>query len=81
MSVPCVVPPHSGGSTFSIPSTKNPEERRAELIAEGKEKYLYEVVFYTMKNVFYLPDKFLWSYIQEQAKQGDIAIKIDSDLK
>ena len=29
------------------------EERRAALIAEGKEKYTDMVEFYTMKNVFY----------------------------
>jgi type I restriction enzyme M protein len=57
------------------------EERRAELIAEGKEKYVDMVEFYTMKNVFYLPETSRWSYIQQHAKQGDIAIKIDSALK
>jgi type I restriction enzyme M protein len=56
------------------------EERRAELVAEGKEDYLDMVEFYTMQNVFYLPETSRWSYIQQQAKQGDIAIKIDSAL-
>ncbi|MEX2580545.1 MAG: class I SAM-dependent DNA methyltransferase [Verrucomicrobiales bacterium] len=56
------------------------EERRAELIAEGKEDYLDMVEFYTMQNVFYLPETSRWSYIQQHAKQGDIAIKIDSAL-
>jgi hypothetical protein len=56
------------------------EERRAELVAEGKEKYVDMVEFYTMKNVFYLPETSRWSYIQQHAKQGDIAIKIDSAL-
>ena len=56
------------------------EERRAELIAEGKEKYADMVEFYTMKNVFYLPETSRWSHIQQHAKQGDIAIKIDSAL-
>ena len=56
------------------------EERRAELAAEGKEKYLDMVEFYTMKNVFYLPEKSRWSYIQGQAKQDDLAIKIDTAL-
>jgi type I restriction enzyme M protein len=56
------------------------EERRAELIAEGKEKYVDMVEFYTMQNVFYLPETSRWSYIQQHAKQGDIAIKIDSAL-
>ncbi|MDD4735734.1 MAG: class I SAM-dependent DNA methyltransferase [Kiritimatiellae bacterium] len=57
------------------------EERRAELMAEGKEKYIDMVEFYTMQNVFYLPETSRWSYIQQHAKQGDIAIKIDSALK
>ena len=56
------------------------EERRAELVAEGKEDYLDMVEFYTMQNVFYLPETSRWSYIQQQAKQGDIALKIDSAL-
>ena len=56
------------------------EERRAKLIAEGKEKYADMVEFYTMKNVFYLPETSRWSYIQQHAKQDDIAIKIDSAL-
>ena len=55
------------------------EERRAELIAEGKEKYTDMVEFYTMQNVFYLPETSRWSYIQQHAKQGDIAIKYDFD--
>ena len=48
------------------------EERRAALIAEGKEDYLDMVEFYTMQNVFYLPESSRWSYIQQHAKQGDI---------
>jgi type I restriction enzyme M protein len=56
------------------------EERRAELIVEGKEKYLDMVEFYTMKNVFYLPEESRWSFIQKQAKQDDIAVKIDTAL-
>ncbi|WPD21383.1 MAG: class I SAM-dependent DNA methyltransferase [Candidatus Electrothrix scaldis] len=56
------------------------EERRAELIAEGKEKYVDMVEFYTMKNVFFLPEEARWSYVKQQAKQDDIAIKIDTAL-
>jgi type I restriction enzyme M protein len=56
------------------------EERRAELIAEGKVQYTDMVEFYTMQNVFYLPETSRWSYIQQHAKQGDIAINIDSAL-
>jgi len=56
------------------------EERRKELIVEGKEKYIDMVEFYTMKNVFYLPEISRWSYLIENAKQDDIAIKIDTAL-
>ena len=56
------------------------EERKIELIAEGKEKYIDMVEFYTMKNVFYLPEVSRWSFIKQHAKQDDIAIKIDTAL-
>ena len=56
------------------------EQRRRELIDEGKDAYLDMVEFYTMKNVFYLPEESRWSYIQKQAKQDDIAVKIDTAL-
>jgi type I restriction enzyme M protein len=56
------------------------EKRRQELIAEGKEKYIDMVEFYTMKNVFYLPRISRWSYLKENAKQNDIALKIDTAL-
>jgi len=56
------------------------EERRKELIAEGKENYLDMVEFYTSKNVFFLPEESRWSFIIENSKQNDIAIKIDTAL-
>lgn len=56
------------------------EERRDELIAEGKEKYIDIVEFYTMKNVFYLPEESRWSFIVENAKKEDIALKVDTAL-
>lgn len=56
------------------------EERKQELIAEGKEKYLEVKEFYNMKNVFFLPKISRWSYIIENAKQDDIALKIDTAL-
>lgn len=56
------------------------EERRAELISEGKEKFLEIVEFYTMKNVFFLPEMSRWSYIMENSKQDDISLKIDTAL-
>ncbi|MCI5124262.1 MAG: SAM-dependent DNA methyltransferase, partial [Candidatus Electrothrix sp. AR5] len=56
------------------------EERKAELIAEGQESYLNMVEFYTMKNIFYLPEESRWSFLQQQAKQDDIAVRIDTAL-
>src|SRR5699024_4522807 len=51
-----------------------------ELIAEGKEKYVEMKDFYAMKNVFYLEEISRWSYIIKNAKQDDIALKIDTAL-
>jgi type I restriction enzyme M protein len=56
------------------------EERRKELIAEGKEKFLEMAAFYNMSNIFYLPEEARWSYIIENSKQADIALKIDTAL-
>lgn len=56
------------------------EERLQELVDEGKGDYVDNVAFYTMKNVFYLPEESRWSYIKKNAKQGDIAVKIDTAL-
>ncbi len=56
------------------------EERKQELISEGKEKYVDFVDFYTMKSVFYLAPESRWSYIMTQSKQSDIALKIDTAL-
>ncbi|MFH2046573.1 MAG: class I SAM-dependent DNA methyltransferase [Pseudomonadota bacterium] len=56
------------------------EKRRKELVAEDKEKYAEMVEFYTMKNVFYLPEISRWTYLIKNAKQDDIALKIDTAL-
>ncbi|MEO9887561.1 MAG: class I SAM-dependent DNA methyltransferase [Balneola sp.] len=56
------------------------EERKKELIEEGKDKYIEMKEFYNMKNIFFLPEKARWSYITKNAKQDDIAIKIDTAL-
>lgn len=56
------------------------EKRKQELIADSKEKYLDMVEFYTMNNVFFLAPESRWSFIMENAKQDDIAIKIDTAL-
>jgi len=55
-------------------------DRKEELIAEGKEKYLDMQEFYDMKNVFFVPEESRWSFIMENAKQTDIALKIDTVL-
>lgn len=41
------------------------EERRERLLKEGKEAFIDMVEFYTMENVFYLPEKSRWSYIKQ----------------
>ncbi len=56
------------------------ESRRAELIEDGKEKYVDMVEFYAMKNVFYLPEESRWSFVQQHSKQDDIALKVDTAL-
>jgi type I restriction enzyme M protein len=55
-------------------------ERKNELISEGKKQYIDIVEFYTMRNVFYLPEISRWSYLIENAKQSDLALKIDTAL-
>ena len=55
-------------------------DRKEELKAEGKEKYIDMQEFYDMKNVFFVPEESRWSYIMENAKQTDIALKIDTAL-
>ena len=55
-------------------------DREQELIDEGQEAFLDMVEFYTMKNVFYLPEEARWLYIQQHAKQDDIALKVDTAL-
>lgn len=56
------------------------EEQRAKIIAAGREKFVDNIAFYTQDNVFYLPEESRWSYIMDNAKQDDIALKIDTAL-
>jgi len=37
--------------------------------------------FYTMQNVFYLPETSGWSYIQQQAKQGYLCVMSTFNFK
>ncbi len=53
---------------------------RDKLIADNKEKYVDNIAFYTKDNVFFIPEESRWSYIIENAKQTDIALKIDTAL-
>ncbi|WP_261844253.1 type I restriction-modification system subunit M [Aliamphritea ceti] len=56
------------------------ERQRQKLIDAGLEKHVDMVPAYTKDNVFYLPEKSRWSFIQKNAKQEDIALKIDTAL-
>jgi len=56
------------------------DERKQELINDGKEKFINTDVFYTSQNIFFIPEESRWSFIIENAKQADIAIKIDKAL-
>ena len=56
------------------------EARKQQLINEGQGDYVDMVEFYTMTNTFYLPEDARWGYIARNAKQDDIAVKIDTAL-
>lgn len=56
------------------------EARKQQLIDEGQGDYVDMVEFYTMTNTFYLPADARWSHIAKNAKQDDIAVKIDTAL-
>ncbi|PAU89556.1 DNA methyltransferase [Pseudomonas sp. WN033] len=56
------------------------EARKQEMIDQGQGDYVDMVEFYTMRNVFYLPEQSRWSHIQKHAKQDDIAVRIDTAL-
>ncbi|PJE77914.1 Type I restriction enzyme EcoKI M protein [invertebrate metagenome] len=56
------------------------EARKQELVNDGMEQYADRVEFYTMENVFFLPQESRWKHILKHAKQDDIAVKIDTAL-
>lgn len=57
-------------------------EAHQEVLKErGQEKYLEMEAAYAKDNVFYLPETSRWSYVKANAKQDDIALKIDTALK
>lgn len=53
---------------------------RAWMKANGQGAFLEMMPFYQKDNVFYIPECARWSFIMENAKQSDIAIKIDTAL-
>lgn len=56
------------------------EQQRKKLIDAGLEKHIDMVAAYTKDNVFYLSEESRWNFIQKNAKQEDIALKIDTAL-
>lgn len=56
------------------------EQRKQQMIDEGQGDYVDMVEFYTMTNTFYLPEDARWDFIAKNAKQDDIAVKIDTAL-
>ncbi len=56
------------------------EERKQALIDSDQAQYVDMVEFYTMENVFYLTEESRWNFIQQNAKQDDVALKIDTAL-
>lgn len=56
------------------------EQQRQKLIAQGLERHIDVVAAYIKDNVFYLPEESRWSFIQQNSKQDDIALKIDTAL-
>ena len=68
-------------SLFFLKFTSDKFEAQRTLIAEKfGEKFIDTLAFYTKDNVFYLPAESRWSFIMENAKQDDIALKIDTAL-
>lgn len=56
------------------------DEQREKMISEGKQQFLEITSFYTKDNIFFIPENARWEYLMSQAKQEDIAIKIDTAL-
>ena len=68
-------------SLFFLKFAGDKFDAQREMIAKQYgEKFVDTVAFYTKDNVFYLPEESRWSYIMENAKQDDIALKIDTAL-
>lgn len=68
-------------SLFFLKFASDRFNTQRELIAQKYgEKFIDNMAFYTKDNVFYLTEESRWSYIMENAKQDDIALKIDTAL-
>ena len=55
-------------------------EHREQMISNGQDAFLEMMPFYQKDNVFYIPECARWDFIMKNAKQPDIAIKIDTAL-
>ncbi|UOO38000.1 N-6 DNA methylase [Oscillospiraceae bacterium CM] len=68
-------------SLFFLKFASDKFEAQRRIITEKYgEKHVDRIAFYTQDNVFYLPPESRWSFIMENAKQDDIALKIDTAL-
>ena len=56
------------------------DAHREQMIAAGQQAFLEMMPFYEKDNVFYIPECARWDFIMKNAKQPDIAIKIDTAL-
>ena len=56
------------------------EAQQTKIVNEYGREFRETIVFYTKDNVFLIPEESRWSYIMENAKQPDIALKIDTAL-
>jgi type I restriction enzyme M protein len=53
------------------------EQRKLELINLGKKQYIEHKDAYTMENVFYVQTEARWSYLVDNAKQGNVGQLLD----
>lgn len=57
------------------------ESHRKKMLADEEQKMFVDMeVFYQQDNIFYLPEEARWSFIKKNAKQGNIAVLIDTAL-
>ncbi|EKS6887820.1 type I restriction-modification system subunit M [Enterobacter bugandensis] len=57
------------------------ESHRKKMLADEEQKMFVDMeVFYQQDNIFYLPEEARWSFIKNNAKQGNIAVLIDTAL-